>query len=139
MKNLQVEKRRKRLRRQKRIRAKIFGTAKLPRLAVFRSSKHIYAQLVDDEKSMTIMSTNDFGLQKASKKKVVKKEKKDDKNKEVSPLEGKVGVAFEVGKLLSQKAAKEGIKKVMFDRGGYKYHGRVKALAEGMRAGGTKF
>lgn len=109
----------KRLRRHKRVRAKIKGTAKVPRLCVFRSNKHIYAQLIDDEKGKVLLSAKDLEIKK--------------------PPKGKIAVAKEVGKLLAQKAIDKKYKKVVFDRGGYKYHGRVKSLAEGAREGGLKF
>jgi large subunit ribosomal protein L18 len=118
-----VLKREKRSRRHKRCRAKIFGTTKCPRLCVFRSLNHIYAQLIDDEKGKTILSSSDLELAK-SKTKIQKK---------------KLDISKEVGKLIAQKAIEKKIEKVIFDRGGYKYHGRVKALAEGAREGGLKF
>jgi len=105
----------KRCRRHRRVRAKIFGKKEKPRLCVFRSQKHIYAQLIDDEKGKTIVSTSDLEMKKIKDK------------------------AKEVGKLIAKKAKDLKIEKVVFDRGGYKYHGRVKALAEGARAGGLKF
>jgi large subunit ribosomal protein L18 len=105
--------------RHKRIRAKIKGNKNRPRLCVFRSAKHIYCQLVDDERGKTILSVSDFEL-------------KGKKGK-------KVDIAKEVGKLIAKKAKKLKIEKVIFDRSGYKYHGRVKALAEGAREGGLKF
>lgn len=114
-----MEKREKRKIRHKRIRAKIKGTKSRPRLFVFRSAKHIYCQLIDDEKGRTILAASDFELKKGKRK--------------------KVEIAKEVGKLIAKKAKKLKIEKVVFDRGGYKYHGRVKALAEGAREGGLKF
>jgi len=117
------EKRKKRYKRHKKIRAKISGTSQRPRLCVFRSNKHIYCQLIDDEKGHTLLSASDLEL------KVTKS-----KNQRT-----KVDIAKEVGKLIAQKAKKIKIEKVVFDRGGYKYHGRVKALAEGAREGGLKF
>jgi len=116
----------KRIRRHKRIRSKILGTLKMPRLCVFRSEKHIYAQLINDEKGKTLASSSDFNLKN---KKILTKEK----------TTGKTSVAFEVGKLIAEKAIALKIEKVVFDRGGYKYHGNVKALAEGAREGGLKF
>jgi len=115
-----LKKQEKRYRRHKRVRAKVFGTARVPRLCVFRSAKHIYAQLIDDEKSKTLVSVRDRELRK--KKGQTKMEK-----------------AKEVGKLIAKKALAKKIEKVVFDRGGYTYHGRVKALAEGAREGGLKF
>ncbi len=100
----------KRLRRHKRVRAKIKGTAKVPRLCVFRSNKHIYGQLIDDEKGKILLSAKD-----------------------------NIVIAKKVGKLLAEKAIVKKYKKVVFDRAGYKYHGRVKSLAEGAREGGLKF
>lgn len=116
-----LTKRQRRKHRHRRIRAKISGREEMPRLFVFRSSKHIYAQLIDDEKAKTLAAASDLEI-KAKKSKG-----------------GKVAIAYEVGKLISKKALKKKIEKVVFDRGGHKYHGRVKALAEGARAGGLKF
>ncbi len=113
-------KRQKKERRHRRIRAKISGTAERPRLCVFCSNKHTYAQLIDDEKGKTIISAKDTELKIKGKK-------------------GKTATAFEVGKLIAEKAIKNKINKVVFDRGGYIYHGRVKALAEGAREGGLIF
>ncbi len=111
------DKRAKRKRRHRRTRAKIWGSAKAPRLSVFRSAQHIYAQLIDDEKNRVIVSASDLDL---------KKGKKGDKAKEV-------------GKLIAKKALEKKIEKAVFDRGGYLYHGRIKLLAEGAREGGLKF
>lgn len=137
-----LEKQEKRKRRHKRVRAKISGVSKVPRLYVFRSSRHIYAQLIDDEKGKTLAAASDMEIKKsktkkkkpASTKAPADKEKKDKKT-----LTGKVALAYEVGKLIAEKALEKKIKKVVFDRGGYKYHGRVKAVAEGAREGGIKF
>lgn len=104
-------------RRHKRIRKKIRGTLEKPRLSVYRSLKYIYAQLIDDTKGHTIVSATSLGLNG--------KGSKTDK-------------ARECGKILANKAKEKGISNVVFDRGGYKYHGRVKALAEGAREGGLK-
>ena len=102
-----------------RVRNKISGTASRPRLSVFRSNKDIYAQLVDDVKGVTIVA--------ASSK--------------VKDLDGKAKMeqANAVGKLIAEKAIAAGVEAVVFDRGGYLYHGRVKSLAEGAREGGLKF
>lgn len=110
----------KRLRRIKRTRSKIKGSAEIPRLSVFRSLNYIYAQLIDDAKGETLVSAAQSEIKKFAEK-------------------GKIFRAAEVGKLLAEKAVKKGIKKAVFDRGAYKYHGRVKALAEGAREGGLKF
>ena len=122
-----LEKQEKRKRRHKRVRAKIFGTSKVPRLCIFKSNKYIYIQLIDDQKGKTVLSSNDLKLKKTKTK------------TKTSSWSGKVGLAREVGKIIAEKAVKKGIKKIVFDRGGYKYHGRVKALAEGAREGGLKF
>jgi large subunit ribosomal protein L18 len=106
-----------RIKRHKRVRAKISGTSSRPRLSVFRSMNAIYAQLIDDEKSKTIASSSC-------------RETKG---------EGKIDKAFKVGELIAEKALTKKIKEVVFDRGGYKYHGRVKQLAEGARKKGLKF
>ncbi|MGB9743118.1 MAG: 50S ribosomal protein L18 [Minisyncoccales bacterium] len=114
-----LEKQEKRYRRHKRIRAKVFGTTARPRLCVFRSSKHIYAQLINDEEGKVLAAASDNEIKKK--------------------IKGKIKIAEEVGHLIAQKAQKLKIAKVVFDRGGYQYHGRVKALAEGARQEGLKF
>ncbi len=111
-----------RKRRHKKIRSKVRGTNEKPRLNVYRSIKHIYGQLIDDTTGKVLVSAKDIDIEK---------DIKDDNRK--------VALAFETGKLLAEKALKEDIKEVVFDRGGYKYHGRVKALAEGARETGLKF
>jgi len=118
MKNILKIKKQKKLRRHRRIRAKISGTALKPRLAVFRSNRHIYAQLIDDQQGRTLVSASDLEI----KNKVKKSEK-----------------ARLVGELLAKKAKELKIKKAVFDRAGYKYHGRVKNLAEGARRAGLIF
>jgi len=119
MKDSSKIKRAKRQTRARRARAKISGTARRPRLSVFRSGRHIYAQLIDDERGKTLVSASDLELKK-------------EKNK-------KTDLAKDTGKLIAQKAREEKISEVIFDKGGFKYHGRVKALAEGAREGGLKF
>jgi len=117
----------KRKKRHRRVRSKVVGTSKVPRLCVFRSNKHIYAQIIDDEKGHILVSASDLEL-------------KNKKNSEVpKELKAKVAVAYMVGQLIAQRAGEKKIKKIVFDRGGYKYHGRVKALAEGARSGGLDF
>lgn len=106
--------------RHKRVRAKILGTKERPRLSVFRSNKYIYAQLIDDKTGKKIIFANETELKE--KNKATKTEK-----------------AHCLGELLAKKAMDNKIKKVVFDRGGYKYHGRVKALADGARKGGLHF
>ena len=116
----------KRRRRHKRVRSIVKGTAKVPRLCVFRSNKHIYAQLIDDEKGKTLVSASDLDLKKS-------------KTKSKKELTGKAAIAHRVGEILAKKAVEKKFEKIVFDRGGYKYHGRVKALADGVREGGLKF
>ncbi len=108
----------RRTRIRKGIRRKISGTSESPRISVFRSNRAIYAQVIDDIKGHTLASASSVELGKKSI------------NTEVSK---------EVGKKLAEKAKASGIEKVVFDRGGYPYHGKVKALAEGAREGGLKF
>ncbi len=107
-------------RRHRRIRGKVVGTAERPRLMVFRSNKGIFAQLVDDRSGRTIAGASWLGLPKSFKG-------------------NKVEQAAEVGKAVAAAAKKAGIETVVFDRGGYLYHGRVKALADGAREGGLEF
>jgi len=122
------DKREKRKKRHQRIREKISGTAKKPRLCVFRSNKHIYAQLIDDEREVTLASATDLDLKAGAKK------GKKSKKKSLTKTEK----AFKVGEMIAEKAKEMKVKEVVFDRAGYKYHGRVKALAEGARKGGLK-
>ncbi len=127
--------------RHKRIRAKIKGTAQRPRFSVFRSNRYVYAQLIDDEKSKTLVSASSQEIKKSRAKTKTQTKVKSKKEKESSTTQRgeKIAVAFEVGKLAAKKALKKNIKKIVFDRGGYKYHGRIKAVAEGAREGGLKF
>lgn len=103
----------------RRIRKNIHGTAVRPRLSVYRSNKAIYAQIIDDEKGVTLLSENSLPLAEGSL--------------------NKVDQAKEVGKKIAEKAKANGIDSIVFDRGGYLYHGRVKSLAEGAREGGLIF
>ncbi|NLI82560.1 MAG: 50S ribosomal protein L18 [Deltaproteobacteria bacterium] len=112
-----------RFRRKKRIRKKLRGTEDRPRLTVFRSDKHIYAQIVDDVKGVTLVSTSTLS--------------KEYKNQ--ARPEGKVGSAKLVGELIAGKAKELGISRVVFDRNGYIYHGRVRALADAAREAGLEF
>lgn len=113
------KKRKDRIRRHKRVRAKIIGTKEIPRVSVFRSAKYVYAQVVDDKSGRTSFSVNNLKL------------KTKDANKTKN--------ALETGQLLGEELKKKGIDKIVFDRGGFKYHGRVKALANGLREAGIKF
>ncbi len=121
--------------RHRRIRAKISGTAARPRLCVSRSGKHIYAQLIDDEKGKVLLAVSDLKLGKQ----VAEKGKAKDEGKTATASWLKVDKAKEIGRLIAEKAKNSKIEKVVFDRGGYVYHGRVKAVAEGAREGGLKF
>lgn len=109
-----------RLRRHKRVRGAVSGTAQRPRLNVFRSAKNIFAQVIDDVNGVTIAAASstekDFGMYGGNKE-----------------------AAGKVGKLVAERALAKGVEEVVFDRGGYVYHGRVKELAEGAREGGLKF
>ncbi len=112
-----------RIRRHRRTRKKVFGTPERPRLAVFRSLKHIYAQVIDDTRGHTLAAASD--LEPALRAQAQGKRKTD--------------VAALVGEAVARRALEKGIAKVVFDRGGFKYHGRVKALAEAARQAGLQF
>ena len=109
-----------RLKRHKRVRAKISGTPEMPRLNVFRSEANIYAQVIDDVNGVTLASASSL-------------------DKAIEGYGGNIAAATAVGKLVAERAKAKGIETVVFDRGGYLYHGRVKALADGAREGGLKF
>ncbi len=115
-----IDSKKSRIKRRKRIRAKISGTAACPRLSVFRSSKHIYAQLIDDVAGKTLCSASTM-------------------EKGFEGFGGNAEAAKKVGLALAEKAKAAGIDDVVFDRSGYVYHGRVAALAEGAREGGLNF
>lgn len=102
-----------------RIREKLSGTAERPRLNVYRSLNHIYAQLIDDAQGVTLVSSSSLGAK--------------------MPTGGNVAAAREVGRLVAEQALTKGIRKVVYDRGGYLYHGRVKALADAAREAGLEF
>lgn len=109
-----------RLKRHKRIRAKISGTPERPRLNVFRSKQNIYAQIIDDVNGVTLVSASSL-------------------DKDFEGFGGNTEAAHKVGNMIAERAKAKGIETVVFDRGGYLYHGRVKELAEGAREGGLKF
>ena len=115
-----IEKKEIRSRIHKRIRRKLAGTAERPRLAVFRSVAHIYAQVIDDNAGSTLVSASTV-----------------DKGNRTNG--GNVAAAKAVGKLVAERAKEKGIQKVVFDRGGYQYHGRIKALADAARSAGLEF
>ena len=108
----------KRLRRHRKIRIRMHGTKARPRLCVFKSLSHIYAQLIDDDRARVLVSASD---------------------KEIKKTANKTSAAFLTGKLIAKKSLENKIEKVIFDRGGTVFHGRVKALADGAREGGLKF
>lgn len=119
---MRVTKSQARIRRKQRIRKKISGTALRPRLVVFRSNMYIYAQIVDDEAGKTLASVSSLALSKSSGSMKLNRE-----------------VSMQVGRDLADKAKEKQIERVIFDRNGYTYHGRVKALADGAREGGLQF
>ena len=122
----QIAKNEVRQRVHKRIRRKLYGTSERPRLNVYRSLNHVYAQLIDDMSGKTVVAANSregTGPAAGAKKKTG----------------GNVAAAKEVGKLIAERAKAKGVEKVVFDRGGYLYHGRVKALADAAREAGLQF
>jgi len=120
MDNSKVRRQKARRNRVMRVRKKLRGTDSRPRLSVSKTNKHIYAQLIDDVNAVTLLSASDLKIKKISKM-------------------TKSDIAKEVGKSLAAKAKEYKIERVVFDRGGYKYHGRIKAVADGAREGGLKF
>jgi large subunit ribosomal protein L18 len=122
-----------------RIRRKLEGTAERPRLNVYRSLNHIYAQLVDDASGVTLVaaSTVEGGKDAKAGKGEAQNQNKDKKN--AKRTGGNVASAKAIGKTIAQRAQEKGVKKVVFDRGGYLYHGRIKALAEAAREAGLEF
>ncbi|OGM11592.1 hypothetical protein A2Z22_02235 [Candidatus Woesebacteria bacterium RBG_16_34_12] len=130
------------IKKRRRIRSKISGTTKRPRISVFRSNKYIYAQLIDDVKRITLASANEKEIKavKSDKKKtLLKTQKQAEISEKRNSGHSKIDKAFQVGLLLSKKAKTKKISSAVFDRSGYKYHGRVKTLADGAREGGLKF
>lgn len=109
--------------RHRRVRKKVSGNPEQPRLCVFRSLRSIYAQIIDDTGGKTLVAASS-------------QDAKREAGQEIRP---KIALSTEVGRLLAQRALEQGISKVVFDRGGYKYHGRVKALADAAREGGLQF
>lgn len=112
-----------RLKRKRRIRTKVHGTPERPRLTVYKSLKHIYAQVIDDTTGMTLAAASTLSPE----------------YKALDAVKGKVGAAEKVGELLAKKALEKGITKVVFDRNGFIYHGRIRAVADGARAAGLEF
>ena len=112
-----------RLKRKKRIRKNLMGTSERPRLCVFRSSKHIYAQIIDDTQGITVVSASTMEPDIRTGQK----------------FDSKVAAANFIGKRIGERASEKGIKTVVFDRGGFMYHGRVKAVSEGAREAGLDF
>ena len=120
---IKLDKKAARVKRHRRVRKKVSGAPGRHRLCVFRSLKHIYAQVIDDERGITVCSASTLSPEYRS----------------VSKSGGNVGAAKAAGKLLAEKCREKGIETVVFDRSGYPYHGRIKALAEGAREGGLIF
>jgi large subunit ribosomal protein L18 len=121
------ERRESRVRRHERIRKKMDGTPDCPRLCVFRSHKHIYGQIVDDTVGRTLLTVGSLSEEVAGRM------------SSIADAKGKTGRARAVGIVLAEKAREQGLTRVRFDRGGYIYHGRIKALADGAREGGLEF
>jgi len=133
-----------RLKRKKRIRKKVFGTQQRPRLSVFRSAKHIYAQIIDDTEACTVVSAS-------STEKLVREQFAGTAAPSAKPADtpsaetadkapkGKISLAAFVGKLLAERAIEKGITQIVFDRNGFQYHGRVKAVSDGARKAGLNF
>lgn len=114
----------KRTRKKERVRKKITGTQECPRLSVFRSLNNIYAQVIDDTKGVTLAEASSISKEVAE---------------QIKSAKGKVSKSKFVGQLVAKKAVEKGITSVVFDRNGYNYHGRIKAVADGAREGGLKF
>jgi len=124
MSKIAIKRREARKRRHRRVRRKVTGTAERPRLCICRSTKHIYATLVNDAESRCLLTVSSLSADVMSA---------------LGDGKGKTSVSGVVGKVLAEKAKAAGIEAVSFDRGGYLYHGRVKALADGAREGGLRF
>lgn len=112
-----------RLKRKRRIRTKVHGTPDRPRLTVYKSLKHIYAQIIDDTTGMTLAAASTLSPEL----------------KDLEDVKGKVGAAEKVGQLVAKKALDKGVTKVVFDRNGFIYHGRIRAVADGARTAGLEF
>jgi len=121
-----------RVRRHMRIRKRMTGTAECPRLCVYRSDKHIYGQIIDDARGVTLLTVGTLSGEVKNRIGALP-------DAGGLPTKGKVGQARAVGLVLAEKAKEQGLDRVRFDRGGYLYHGRVKALADGAREGGLQF
>jgi large subunit ribosomal protein L18 len=121
-----IDKEAARIKRKKRIKKKVRGTPERPRLSVFRSARHVYAQVIDDTCGETLVAAS--SLEKAVQD-----------NSDLLSAKGKMKVANFVGQLVANRALDKGIKKIVFDRNGFLYHGRVKAISDGAREGGLEF
>jgi large subunit ribosomal protein L18 len=120
---IKTYKKESREKRHRSLRKRIEGTAERPRLAIFRSARHIYAQIIDDLQNKTLLGTSDLAIEDAAK----------------ADEADKKSLAKKVGAAIAKKCLEKGIDKVVFDRAGFKYHGRISALAEGAREAGLKF
>jgi len=121
-----IDRKKARLKRKKRIRKKVMGTAQRPRLTVFRSAKHIYAQIINDTEGVTLAAASSLET-------AVKNESS------LGEEQGKVPTAAFVGKLVAERAKEKGVQQVVFDRNGFKYHGRIKSVSDGARKAGLDF
>ncbi|PIE34701.1 MAG: 50S ribosomal protein L18 [Ilumatobacter coccineus] len=122
MSNIAKERRRGRIRRHRRVRKKVFGTAARPRLAVYRSNKHISAQVIDDDAGVTLVAASSV-----------------EADQRAQGSGGTIAAAERIGELVAQRATAAGITSVVFDRGGFAYHGRIAAIAEAARKAGLEF
>jgi large subunit ribosomal protein L18 len=120
-----AERRIRRATRHRRVLKKVRGTAERPRLVMFRSLRNIEGQLVDDDRGATILGVSTLAVEPSTV--------------EVEDMSGKVAASYTAGRILAERARKVGIDRIVFDRGGYRFHGRVRAFAEGARAGGLVF
>ncbi|OHA00383.1 MAG: hypothetical protein A3C07_03540 [Candidatus Sungbacteria bacterium RIFCSPHIGHO2_02_FULL_47_11] len=136
-----TSKREKRKRRHKRVRAKVKGTIAVPRFSIFRSNRYIWVQLIDDVAAHTLVAASTQEISQDKSKKTPHQSKRGAgqvKDKSKKTKDSKKAVAEQVGELIAKRALKKKITRAVFDRGGYKYHGVVRAVAEGARKGGLK-
>jgi large subunit ribosomal protein L18 len=139
-KKMRSESEDRRWRRHKRVRNRVVGTTERPRVCVFRSNTHIYAQIIDDTSGRTLVSVSSLKLDAPAAAKPAAKSKKAKEGETTeTPAGRKITLAREVGRLLAEAAKEKGVSKVAFDRGGYLYHGRVAALADSARKNGLEF
>lgn len=139
MRDKNREKRNARIKRHNRFRNKLLGTSERPRLSVYRSLNHIYAQIIDDVEGKTIVSASSLKIELLPESEAAGKDKeKKDKKSEKKAMSVKMRRSRAVGKAIAEKALEKGIKQATFDRGGFLYHGRIAALADEVRKNGLK-